>query len=499
MRIGFRIGLVAVAAIAVGSVVGALIVHEHDRDNFERTQRDEALRSARQAQAVSTLSVGQLATAAAFFQAERRFDRHQFTVVTRPLLSRGVLNATGFVQRVTAGQRPAYESAHGFPIIERRPGGLLGRAGERPVYYPLTYAADDRGIPPPLGYDLDSDPLRAPYLEKARDTGIAAATSVMRLPSGGVGINVYRPVYRDGAPVATTAERRRALVGFAAAGFRVADLAAAAMSAVPSDVVAQLREGGRRVFGARGTLGDSASAPIKLADRSWLLVVHDPSGPGVSLPLLMAVVGISLAALLGALILVWSRNEHMQELQNQANQDSLTGLKNRRRFEEDLHTEMARARRDRNTAALLMLDLDNFKTINDSLGHQAGDRVIEEIAGVLQGRTRETDVLARLGGDEFAIVLPRCDETEALSVAEAIATAVREHEPKSDGTAQITASIGIAMFGADPRISSDTLLSEADAAMYAAKDAGRDTVRVFDPKAVREEALSEGSSDGSSV
>ena len=134
-----------------------------------------------------------------------------------------------------------------------------------------------------------------------------------------------------------------------------------------------------------------------------------------------------------------------------------------------------------------MLDLDNFKAVNDSLGHQAGDRVIEEIAGVLQGRTRETDVLARLGGDEFAIVLPRCEEEEARGVAEAIATAVREHVPKHEGGANHRQHRDRDVRGG-PRTSPETVVSEADAAMYAAKDAGRDAVRVFDPLAVRDDA-----------
>ena len=85
-------------------------------------------------------------------------------------------------------------------------------------------------------------------------------------------------------------------------------------------------------------------APDQVADRTWLLVIRDPNRPDIGLPLLIAVFGVSLAALLGALVLIWSRNERMQELQRLADQDSLTGLKNRRRFEEDLHTEMARAR-----------------------------------------------------------------------------------------------------------------------------------------------------------
>jgi diguanylate cyclase (GGDEF)-like protein len=185
-----------------------------------------------------------------------------------------------------------------------------------------------------------------------------------------------------------------------------------------------------------------------------------------------------MAALLGALVLIWSRSERMRDLQRQASQDPLTGLKNRRRFEEDLRTELARSRRQGTSGALMTLDLDNFKQVNDTLGHPVGDRVIEEIAGVLGGRTRETDVLARIGGDEFAIVLPNCGEEEAQRVGETIATAVREHVPQPSGVPQITVSVGIAMFGARTERSIESLIAEADRAMYGAKADGRDGVRL---------------------
>jgi diguanylate cyclase (GGDEF)-like protein len=196
-------------------------------------------------------------------------------------------------------------------------------------------------------------------------------------------------------------------------------------------------------------------------------------------PLLIAVFGLSLAALLGALVLIWSRNERMRELKRQASQDSLTGLKNRRRFEEDLRAELARSRRYKVPGALLMLDLDHFKQVNDTLGHPAGDRVIADIAGVLRGRTRETDVLARLGGDEFAVVLPRCDLEEAQSVAAEIATAIRERDGDEE-IPRITASIGIAPFGPHTPATFETVLAKADAAMYAAKGSGRDSVCTLD-------------------
>lgn len=486
MRLRFWLGFAAVVAIAIGSIAGALVVRSNDRANFKRRQQDEAVRSARQAQAVAALSVGQLTSAAAFYRAEGAFSQREFEILASSLLREGALSGTSFIANVPLSERTQYERIHGFPIVEGT-GDRKRTAGIRPQYFPVTYAASKLKVTPAFGYDLEVDPDRGPILRRARDSGRAAATPIVPLLlSGGHGLIVYQPVYRAGAPIATVAERRAALLGFAGGGFRASDLAAAALSAVPDDVSLQLRQNGRMVIGTPGALSDAASAPVHVADRTWLLILRDPDRPDVSLPILMAVVGISLAGLLGVLIWVWSHNERMQELQRQASQDSLTGLKNRRRFEEDLRTEMARSQREEARGALLMLDLDNFKAVNDSLGHQAGDRVIEEIAGVLRGRMRKTDVLARLGGDEFGIVLPRCDEAEAQSVAEAIAMAVREHVPERDGVSRITASIGIAMFGEDPRMSLETVVSEADAAMYAAKDAGRDAIRVFDPLAVQE-------------
>ncbi|HWM63155.1 MAG TPA: diguanylate cyclase, partial [Solirubrobacterales bacterium] len=371
-------------------------------------------------------------------------------------------------------------SRQGFPIVERE-GEQQVPAARRAEYFPITYSTLKLQGRPAFGYDLSTDPNRAPILRRARDSGEAAATPIVPLlVSSGRGLVVYQPVYRDGAPTATVAQRRTALIGFASGGFRVPDLAGAASSAVEEDVEVQLIENGDPVTMGDRRLDDGASAPIGVADRTWVLVIRDPDRPGAGPPVLIAGVGISLAALLGALVLFWSRNERMEELRRQASQDSLTGLKNRRRFEEDLRIELARSRREGAEGALLMLDLDNFKQVNDSLGHPIGDRLIEEMAGVLRGRMRETDVLARLGGDEFAIVLPRCDVAEAQGVAEAILEAIREHVPQTDGVPPITASVGIAMFGRSHDADFESVQSRADTAMYEAKDAGRDAVRVSD-------------------
>ncbi|HEU4598328.1 MAG TPA: diguanylate cyclase, partial [Solirubrobacterales bacterium] len=480
MRIRFWIGIVAVALVAIGSVGAALLVYQKDHDDFHKMQEDEAMRAARQAEAVAALSVGKLSSAAAFFQADEHVGKHEFSVIGHSLLGEGALSAAAFIPRVQASERTTYEQRFGVEISERRIGRLLRRAQPRPVYFPVTYATKYQGGERLIGYDVGSDEARGPALARARDTGEAIATPLVPLLLGGTGINVFRPIYRDGAPLATVADRRRALVGFVGGSFRIEDLAEAAIAALPEGVEVQLRVDHALAFGPSNQLSGAASVPIRIADRTWFLVVKEPGGPDLTLPLVLGLMGIALAALLGSLIFAWSRNERMQELERQASQDALTGLNNRRRFEEDLRTTMARSRRDTSSGALLMLDLDEFKQVNDSYGHPAGDRLIQEIATVLRRRTRESDALARLGGDEFAVILARCNRAEALLVGEAIATAVREHRPEGP-LAAVTASVGIAMFGENPRTSLASVISEADAAMYAAKDAGRDQVRIFEP------------------
>jgi diguanylate cyclase (GGDEF)-like protein len=481
MRPRLWLGFALFVAIAICSVALALVVHAREQDSFETNQRSEASRAANQAEALAALSVGQLASAAAFYQAEGDFTQHEFDVVASSLLDSGALRATAFVDSVPSRERKRFEREHGFRIVQRGALGQLRPAADRPRHYPIAFAAaTGLTVQLPLGYDVGTDARRGPYLDRARDTGRPAATRAMRLPVGGTGINVFRPVFRDGAPTRTVAQRRAALVGFAGGGFRVDDLSGAAAETLPGEVDVSLVEGGRVVSGPSLSREESAATPIQIADRTWLLVLSDPDRPGVAVPLLIAVFGLSLGALLGAVILIWSRNERMRELKREASQDSLTGLKNRRRFEEDLRAELARSRRYGVPGALLMLDLDHFKQVNDTHGHPAGDRVIAEIAGVLRGRTRETDVLARLGGDEFAVVLPRCDLGEAQSVATEIATAIRERMDEDEGIPRITASIGIAPFGPPTPATFETVLAKADAAMYEAKSSGRDAVCTFD-------------------
>jgi diguanylate cyclase (GGDEF)-like protein len=300
---------------------------------------------------------------------------------------------------------------------------------------------------------------------------------VIRLSVGGFGVNVFRPVYRDGAPTRTVAQRRAALIGFATGAFQSADIGRALADSLPDEFEAQVLEGGRTVIGEPISREEASTAPIRIADRAWLLAVRDPARPTLTLPILMAVLGLSISFLLVALVLIWSRSERMHELALQASQDPLTGLKNRRRFEEELRTELARAGRQSSEGALMIIDVDDFKRVNDTRGHPAGDRVIQGVADVLRRRARETDVLARVGGDEFAVVLPHCSLGEAERVAAAISEAIDEHVHE-DGEPPVTASIGIAMFGEGGRVDFESVQQSADAAMYEAKQAGRSEIRI---------------------
>jgi diguanylate cyclase (GGDEF)-like protein len=482
MRVRFWIGLLAVFLVGGGSIAAALIVKHNEAERFDEVQREQATRSARQAESLARLSLGQLASAAAFFRAEDHYTASDFDIIAEPLLQHGALNAAAFIQRVPASQRRAFEARHGVPIFEPTAKGPV-RARPSAMYFPVVFAVSAFGTAAPVGYDLASDPLRGPALRRAARTGEAVASPPVRLMIGGLGFNVYRPVYREGAPTATVAQREAALIGFAGGAFRVGDLAAAANGSVPGPVDVQRHVAGTTV-GDPGDLEETARAPIRIADRTLLLVLSDPNRPGNTLPVAIGGVGISLAILLAALIVVWTRNERFQELRREARQDPLTGLKNRRTFDDDLRREVARSNRHRTPGALLMIDLDHFKHVNDNFGHPAGDRLIKEVAAILRERVRESDVLARLGGDEFAVILPNTSVGEARLVAEAIVATVRERSLVKDEQG-VTASVGIAVFGDDPRHSPESIVSEADTAMYAAKDSGRDSVRVFDRQFVR--------------
>jgi diguanylate cyclase (GGDEF)-like protein/PAS domain S-box-containing protein len=167
-------------------------------------------------------------------------------------------------------------------------------------------------------------------------------------------------------------------------------------------------------------------------------------------------------------------------LEQLVDHDFLTALFNARRFEQALAQETkSAARYGSSGGAVLLLDLDHFKAVNDEFGHKAGDDLLKTVAAALGGRIRETDVLARLGGDEFGIILPHVDAEQAEVVADGIVKALRRQTAMlAEHQIPVTASVGVALFDGLTHIE---ILAAADLAMYEAKEAGRDRFALYRP------------------
>jgi diguanylate cyclase (GGDEF)-like protein/PAS domain S-box-containing protein len=176
---------------------------------------------------------------------------------------------------------------------------------------------------------------------------------------------------------------------------------------------------------------------------------------------------------------VTERKQAEEQIQHLANYDNLTDLPNRRLFTDRLQQAIVAAKRDKTRLAVLFLDLDMFKQINDTLGHDIGDLILKDTAKRLQDCLRESDSAARVGGDEFVVVLPGIESTgDAMVVAEKIRSALDQPYEHAGGSLRISSSIGIAVYpenGGDDK----ELIKNADDAMYFAKTSGRNAVKLF--------------------
>lgn len=174
-----------------------------------------------------------------------------------------------------------------------------------------------------------------------------------------------------------------------------------------------------------------------------------------------------------------------------ASHDSLTGLLNRRRFEDELDHVMSASQRYGHSGALLFFDLDQFKDVNDSSGHQVGDELLKRVADALRDTARESDIIARLGGDEFAILLQEADEMSAGETAERFCRALMKIAvPGQNRIHRISASIGVALFPQHGK-SPTEVLANADIAMYQAKESGRNTWSIFNEDQYGKERINE--------
>jgi diguanylate cyclase (GGDEF)-like protein/PAS domain S-box-containing protein len=214
--------------------------------------------------------------------------------------------------------------------------------------------------------------------------------------------------------------------------------------------------------------------------RDWMLRRHD--GGSVSIQYSISPLLSRDGEALGVVLVLHDVTENRsmaRQLSYQASHDALTGLINRREFETRLQSALESTRSGNEHHVLCYLDMDQFKIVNDTCSHSAGDRLLKDVAAILQAGLRETDVLARIGGDEFGILLKNCLLEDAVGITENLLAMIRTINNDSGGlTFEVSASIGIAVL--DPGSESITaVMRRADLACYAAKDNGRNRIHVY--------------------
>ena len=421
------------------------------------------------------------------------------------------IQAIGVVAWVSVQDKPAHLAtmrSAGFPDYAIDPDG------SREVYAPIVqrepYVGRNRAPP---GSDVWLDPTRRLALERARDSGMPAISGKVQLRadtrSGAPpGFIMYLPIYAQGLPRDSIEQRRAQLIGWVYAAFYMNDFMASLFGSQSPGLTLAMYDGTDTAAASLLYLAGSSTAPgqaqtpsafsaneyMVVAGHHWTLSLSTQKafevryGRGPETVTAVAGVGLSLLLALLAWLMVNGRNralrlasEMTEELRQMAQHDPLTGLPNRALFDDRLAQEFARAKRQNGRFAMVFLDLDHFKPINDNYGHAVGDQVLRWVAGQLQNSVRAADTVGRIGGDEFVVLLAQLSDSDAiLTLAEKLHAALRQPFVVDGHALSISCCIGVAVY---PQDGTDalTLTKGADDAMYRAKEAGRDCTRLCNP------------------
>ncbi|MES2106725.1 MAG: CHASE domain-containing protein [Pseudomonadota bacterium] len=378
-----------------------------------------------------------------------------------------------------------------------------------------------------LGLDLYSDPRQRTAMDRARDSGNAAISSKLVLAAEKTGAAdgnadadtaeflMYLPVYKAGTQNNTPAARLTNIRGWVFAPFRVRDMMASLYGENQAATDVRIFDGvetsaatlmydsaphSRLKHGGQDPERIVSTEYITNGGHAWTLVISTLPGYGERVgkdkSRLIAVTGAVLSLLLTLLTwqLVTGRERALALARDMTSElrasearfrylaqyDELTGLPNRAMFKDRLQHAILQAKRDKTHLALMYLDLDNFKPVNDSLGHHVGDLLLREVAQRMQTCMRESDTVARIGGDEFVVLLPVVEhEEDALLVAEKIRHTLNQPFEIAGGhVLEVSSSTGIVLY---PQHGVDEveLSRNADNAMYKAKELGRNMVKMY--------------------
>lgn len=456
-------------------------------------------------------------------------SREEFQAFSHSLRQRAAgLRDTGWAPLVTTAGRDAFEHDiassgwPGFQIVQFGMQGKMVRATDRAEYFPIIYS--DPGPPnrPVMGFDFASEPVRGRTIARAIENDAPSATPPLKLvnmnrPTGG--IMAFIPVVSK-APAGTKGSRH--VVGIVGGIFETVPM-------IESILTTKLHLFGMNmyVFDPAGSEGkrliywhssDGAPAPSEaslLANRHWqgILELADQQWGVIFTPtaafdgdvtdwtaIAVLAGGLTMTASIAGYLwfslrrtqqlekLATSLRETTEELRRNgtkldhlARHDALTGLSNRMAYRDNVASDLRRGRRTPGLA-ILYLDLDRFKAVNDTLGHPAGDNLLCQVAERLRESVREGDWITRLGGDEFAIAQIGVEQPRAAEMlAERLIDTIGRPYDVAGQRVVVGVSVGITLIGRDD-VDVDQLLRRADMALYAAKRSGRGTWRFFEPE-----------------
>src|ERR1700681_4672467 len=454
-----------------------------------------------------------VALRALFASSSHEVSRSEFEIFAERILrDQTAIQSVSWVPRVPHTERAARERAaidDGIPGYQIKavglgPDGSLAPSPERDEYFPISYSTEKPKTSPVFGIDLASERMRRETLERAGRNNQPATFADFRLHTGAgdrFGFIVVLPLYRQDLPSDTEEERKRNLIGFVQGAFQTSVMIETILAAAPKPVgidvflfstsadptAPPVNIYASRLRAAPATPATQAalmagtywSGELSAGDGRWTLVgVPAPGGSfgiGHDRAWIILIAGLLVSGLVVAYL--WASGRYARRVEVLALTDPLTALANRRAFLDRLTIAFAASRRGASPFAVHFLDLDDFKDVNDTLGHAIGDALLRQVVERLKNTVRPTDLVARFGGDEFAILqADASDPVAAATLAARIGTSLAAPFEIEGHDVRITASIGISPYSADVA-GPAAMMIQADLALYRAKGDGRNCFR----------------------
>jgi diguanylate cyclase (GGDEF)-like protein len=388
--------------------------------------------------------------------------------------------------RAAAAANPAGIVSGDFEVIP---------PGDRPFYcfFLSGQGRGDSGVPP--GFDYCAGTAGEPIIA-ARDSGLSSYQSVDTGTDFGATLAIQVPFYTGGDIPTTVEARRAAFAGWVGLGFDPTVLLNNALQDRPGKAVAlRFHDANSDAEFTSGEPVEGAVSVTRDLHNGWSVETFGAVAGGGTIDdrgaLTVLLIGVAASLVLAALVLVMGTSrvralrlvgERTGELRHQALHDALTGLPNRSLIMDRIEQLLTRNRRHGTIGAALYIDLDDFKNVNDTLGHEAGDRLLVSVAARLTSAMRDADTIGRMGGDEFVVLIDGAPLKVAPElVAERLLDVMRQPFDLDDTSSplSINTSIGIAI---GDRASGGDLLRDADVALYQAKAGGKNRYEIFHPE-----------------